>query len=312
EDEIAAMTVWDVVRPAYPDSRRDVLQTMLNDDGLGRVEAIFEGKDGQEIAVEGQVTTRFEDGLPVAAQGIFRDITERRQLDKMKQEFISTVSHELRTPLTSIIASLGLLASGRLASQPERYEELISVAHRNSTRLLGLINNLLDLQKLAARKMSFRSDPVDVRGLLDEAVRGIRAFAEQSQVELVLEPIPNGLELLGDRDRLMQVLNNLVSNAIKFSPRGEEVVVGAYSRRNRVVIKVADRGPGIPDEFRSRLFDQFTQADPSKTRSSGGSGLGLSIAKGLVEGMRGHIDLDTRIDEGTTFYVDLPAAERVH
>lgn len=312
EEEIRGLTVWDVVRPAHPDSRRDVLQSMLTDDGLGRVEALFVGKEGREIAVEGQVTTRFEDGLPVAAQGIFRDITERRQLDRMKQEFISTVSHELRTPLTSIIASLGLLDSGRLAGQPERYEELITVAHRNSTRLLGLINNLLDLQKLAARKMHFKSDPVDVRALLEEAVRSIRAFAEQSKVGLILEPVPEGLELLGDRDRLMQVLNNLVSNAIKFSPAGEEVVVSGYRRHERVVLTVADHGPGIPDEFRSRLFDQFTQADPSKTRSSGGSGLGLSIAKGLVEGMRGRIDLDTRIDEGTTFYVDLPAADRGH
>ena len=114
------------------------------------------------------------------------------------------------------------------------------------------------------------------------------------------------LTLIGDRDRLIQVLNNLLSNAIKFSPADATVTIGAQERNTRVVLTVSDQGPGIPEEFQSRLFDQFTQADPSKTRASGGSGLGLSIAKGLVEGMHGHISLDTRIHQGTTFFVELP------
>ena len=306
DQEIKGLTIWDVVQPTQSEPGRDVLQSMLIDDGLGRFEAVFAGKDGGEIAVEGAVTCRYQDGLPIAAQGIFRDITERRLIDRMKQEFISTVSHELRTPLTSIIASLGLLNSGRLADKPDRFQELLSVAHRNSTRLLKLINNLVDLQKLAARKMTFREDPILADSILDEAVAGIQAYADQCQVGLELGEISPELTLVGDRDRLIQVLNNLLSNAIKFSPADEVVTVSAHALEGRVVLTVSDQGPGIPEEFQSRLFDQFTQADPSKTRASGGSGLGLSIAKGLVEGMHGQISLDTRIGKGTTFFVELP------
>lgn len=308
DEEVRQLTIWEVVKPAPPDSRRDVLQSMLIDDGLGRIEAMFVAKDGQEIAVEGTVTCRFVDGLPAAAQGIFRDITERRQIDRMKTEFLSTVSHELRTPLTSIIASLGLLESGRLAGNPARIQELIQVAHRNSNRLLKLINNLLDLQKIAARKMTFKSDAVDVQALLEEAIRSLLAYADSLEIELELLPGPPLLRVFGDRDRLMQVLHNLLSNAIKFSPPREKVVLEARRRVDKVVLVVIDHGQGIPEEFRSRIFDQFTQADPSKTRVAGGSGLGLSIAKGLVEGMKGTIHLETQLGEGTTFFVELPAA----
>lgn len=308
DDEIPNLTIWEVVRPAPPDSKRDVLQSMLIDDGLGRIEAMFVAKDGKEIAVEGTVTCRYVDGLPVAAQGIFRDVTERRQIDRMKTEFLSTVSHELRTPLTSIIASLGLLESGRLAGNPQRILELIQVAHRNSNRLLKLINNLLDLQKIAARKMTFKSDAIDVQALLEEAIRSLVAYADSLEIELELMQGPPLLRVYGDRDRLMQVLHNLLSNAIKFSPPRERVILEARRHLDKVILVVADNGPGIPDEFRSRIFDQFSQADTSKTRVAGGSGLGLSIAKGLVEGMKGTIKLDTLLGVGTNFYVELPVA----
>ncbi|MEO1082810.1 MAG: ATP-binding protein, partial [Acidobacteriota bacterium] len=305
DDEIADLSVWQVVRTGGPG--RDVLQSMMVSQGQGRVEAIFVGKDGREIAVEGVVTRRYEDGLPVAAQGIFRDISERHAVDRMKQDFISTVSHELRTPLTSIIASLGLLVSGRLDGQPERQTQLTEVAHRNSNRLLRLINNLLDLQKLTARKMSFRSEPVDVEALLRETAADIEAYAQQCEITIRIEKVSDGLQVMADRDRLMQVLNNLIANAIKFSPAGESVSIGGHRSGVHVVLTVSDQGPGIPDEFRERLFEQFTQADGSKTRASGGSGLGLSIAKGLVEGMAGHIDLETQAGRGTTFFVKLQA-----
>jgi PAS domain S-box-containing protein len=308
DDEIPNLTIWEVVRPAPPDSKRDVLQSMLIDDGLGRIEALFVAKDGKEIAVEGTVTCRYVDGLPVAAQGIFRDITERRQIDRMKTEFLSTVSHELRTPLTSIIASLGLLESGRLAGNPQRVQELIQVAHRNSNRLLKLINNLLDLQKIAARKMTFKNDAIEVQALLEEAIRSLVAYADSLEIELELMQGPPLLRVFGDRDRLMQVLHNLLSNAIKFSPPRERVILEARRHLDKVILVVADNGPGIPEEFRSRIFDQFSQADTSKTRVAGGSGLGLSIAKGLVEGMKGTIKLDTLLGVGTNFYVELPAA----
>lgn len=304
-DEVQDLRVWDVARGSSAGEDRDVVQSILSDDGRGRFEAIFMTKDGGEIPVEGSVNCRYEDGLPVATRGIFRDITERKVYDRMTQEFISTVSHELRTPLTSIIASLGLLDSGRL-QKPERIQELVSIALRNGNRLLELINNLLDLQKLSANKLSFRLEEIEVHPFLVEAVEGIRAFAGSYDVELRLQDVEEDLWILGDFDRLIQVFDNLLSNAIKFSPTGGVVLLETAADDDCVSITVRDRGPGIAEEFRSRLFDRFTQFDASASRRSGGSGLGLSIVKGLVEGMDGSLGLDSEVGEGTAFHVHLP------
>jgi len=306
EKEIAHLTLWDVVREDQHERLSEILDAISQGESVDRLEVIFVTKDGREIYVEGNLNCRFVDGKPVATRGIFRDISERKIVDRMKSEFISTVSHELRTPLTSIIASLGLLQSGRLDGHPERVHELISVAHRNSNRLHQLINDLLDLQKLAAGKIVYRLSDVGVQELLTETIRGIQAFADSFKVALKLADVADDLRIMADRDRLIQVLNNLLSNAIKFSSEGEKVTISAERREDQVRISVADHGPGIPEEFQARLFEQFTQVDSTATRSAGGSGLGLSIVKGLVNGMRGQICLETKLGEGTTFYVDLP------
>ncbi len=180
------------------------------------------------------------------------------------------------------------------------------MAHRNSNRLLQLINDLLDLQKLAAGKIVYHFQAIELRPLVEEALGGIRAFADSFHVDLELGEVPEGVLVRADRERLIQVLNNLLSNAIKFSPRERSVTVAARLAGDRVVISVADHGPGIPEEFRARLFERFTQVDSSATRSAGGSGLGLSIVKGLVEGMEGRVSLDTEMGRGTVFHVELP------
>ena len=308
DEEVQKLRLWDVVRQ-HASSEHDVVQSILACDGASRLEAIFVTRDGQEISVEGSINSRFVDGLPVATRGIFRDITERKMIDRMKQEFISMVSHELRTPLTSIIASLGLLDSGRLSGDPERAHELVAVALRNSNRLLQLINNLLDQQKLADGKMTFRSEPVEILPVVSEVIDDIRSFADMLNIELRLEDTEPGLIALSDRERLGQVLSNLLSNAIKFSPPGDAVTLSSHSEEDRVVITVSDNGPGIPEDFRDRLFQKFTQFDASSTRRSGGSGLGLSIAQGLVEGMNGRIRLDTRVERGATFHIELPKGQ---
>ena len=305
--QVQKLRLWDVVRQ-HPSSDRDVVQDILAGDGQGRIEAVFVTREGEEISVEGSISSRFVDGLPVATRGIFRDITERKLVDRMKQEFISMVSHELRTPLTSIIASLGLLDSGRLSGDPERVQELVAVALRNSNRLLQLINNLLDQQKLADGKMTFRTESVEILPVVEEVIDDIRSFADMLNIELRLESCQGGLFVQGDRERLGQVLSNLLSNAIKFSPPGDVVTLSSRGERDRVIITVSDNGPGIPEGFRDRLFQKFTQFDASATRRSGGSGLGLSIARGLVEGMKGRILLDTGVERGATFHVQLPAA----
>ena len=308
QDEIGRLTLWDVVHRDHHRRIAEALGKIFRGGHVERVEVVFVAKDGREIYLEGSLNARFVAGEPVAARGIFRDITERQIVDRMKREFISTVSHELRTPLTSIIASLGLLASGRLEGDGQRTAELVAVAHRNSNRLLQLINDLLDLQKLAAGKIVYRFQAIDVGALLEESVRGIQAFADSFAIEIRLSEAPEGLRVRADRDRLIQVLSNLLSNALKFSPHGGHVTVEARQAGESVVISVADHGPGIPEEFRSRLFERFTQVDSSATRSAGGSGLGLSIVKGLVEGMHGRVSLDTEIGRGTVFHLELPAA----
>ncbi len=304
-EEVAELTLWDVVHPQHLRRFRDVVEGILAGEELGRVEVSFLRRDGTEISLEGSLNRRLEEGRPAAVRGIFRDITERRMLDRIKQEFISTVSHELRTPLTSIIASLGLLDSGRLAGKAESVRELVTVAHRNSRRLLELINDLLDLQKLSAGKMSLSLETVEIVPLLEEAVRGIAAYAESFKVGIDLEAT-DGLRAYGDRGRLIQVLNNLLSNAIKFSAAGERVTLRAGREGGWVRIAVEDRGEGIPAEFQERLFEKFTQVDSSATRRSGGSGLGLSIVKGLVEQMQGKVALESELGKGSTFYVYLP------
>ena len=254
---------------------------------------------------------RDDHGLPIGMVTICEDISERKRIEeareKMTREFISTVNHELRTPLTSIIASLGLLQSGHVSTQADRSGELITVAQRNANRLLQLINDLLDLQKLAARRIVFQPIVIDVESLLEEAVRGNQAFADSLGVRLVPTKIPWQASVYADRGRLLQVLDNLLSNAVKFSPTGAEILLKARTSEHSVVISIADQGPGIPDEFRHRLFEQFSQLDSSPTRAMGGSGLGLSIVKGLVDGMGGQLSLATKIGSGTTFYVEMPS-----
>lgn len=275
-------------------------------------------KDGDIFPVR-LVSDRLYDrrGRPLGTVTLCEDITERRAVERMKQEFLSTVSHELRTPLTSIIASLDLLGDERLQDS-DRRAQLLDVAHRNSDRLLGLINDLLDLQKLKARKMSFQMARVLPAPVMDETLAGMMSLADSSNVVLKGRIVDaEDAWIRCDKGRLQQVLTNLLSNAIKFSPSGavvtatvalEEALAESSSSqgegargRDLVRISVADRGPGIPEEFQQRLFDQFSQADYS-TAKPGGSGLGLSIARGMVEGMGGSLGFDTG-PEGTTFHV---------
>ncbi len=318
-DEVEQLEVWDVIHPRFHPHCEDILRRALAGESLTRIEVVLVTKSGAEIAVEGTITTRLGAGRPPATLGIFRDISERLRIDRIKGEFISTVSHELRTPLTSIIAALGLLetvhppageaAASQAAGSPERVRELIAVAHRNSRRLLQLINDLLDLQRLAAGKMRFEIRAVPVEAVMKEAVRGMQAFADTLPVRLTLAVAEPGLRVAADEARLIQMLNNLLSNAIKFSPVGGEVVVAAERHGSRVMLSVRDHGPGIPPELQHRLFDQFAQMPPATSRSAGGSGLGLSIVKRLVEAMGGEVSCQSEIGLGATFVLDLPAAQ---
>lgn len=241
--------------------------------------------------------------------GSVQDVTERMQLQHMKDAFISTVSHELRTPLTAIKGALVLLNSGKLALEPEKMQNLMLVATNNSERLGQLIDDLLDIEKLALGKMPFDMQMLAVSSEIQRAIDNLQPFAGQHQVTLVLQPVTSDLMVRADALRLQQVLTNLLSNAIKFSPKQAKVLVTAKRQQEEIKFTITDSGAGIPTSFHAHIFERFAQADGSNQRQRGGTGLGLAICKELVQQMGGSIGFNSKPAEGTTFYFKLSAKE---
>jgi PAS domain S-box-containing protein len=240
------------------------------------------------------------------------DISEGKRLAQLKNEFVSTVSHELRTPLTSIRGSLGLIEGGVAGVLPDKAKNLVSVARNNCERLIRLINDILDIEKIESGKVDFDMKPVELMPLVRQSLADNEGYARTHNCSFVITNEEPGALVSGDRDRLLQVIANLLSNAAKYAPPGSNVELSVARKDDRLRLTVTDLGPGIPAEFRERIFQKFSQADSSDTRKKGGSGLGLSIAKAIVEHHGGGIGFDTRTAEdggstGTTFWVDLPA-----
>lgn len=240
---------------------------------------------------------------------VIRDISERREVEQMKSEFVATVSHELRTPLTSIAGSLGLISGGAAGEVPPKIGRLVEIAHSNAARLVRLINDILDIEKIEAGRMPFDIRPLALAPILDEAVHQMAGFAREYDVSIRIEPFASDTAVFADEDRLMQVVSNLLSNAVKFSPRGETVKVRVTALDRRSRISIIDRGAGIPEVFRSRIFGKFAQADASDSRQKGGTGLGLSIVREIVVRLGGSVSFESEEGKGTVFHVDLPAAE---
>ena len=250
---------------------------------------------------------RDERGGAVSVIGTVQDVTETKEAERLKNEFISVVSHELRTPLTSIAGSLQLVASQAAGAVSGPVRDMVGIAVRNSDRLVRLINDILDVQKVEAGGLKLRLEPHDLEALLSAAVEGNAGYGERRNVRIALrQPLPPA-SLDVDEDRFMQVMANLLSNAIKFSPENGEVEVAARATERGVRISVTDHGPGIPASFRDLVFSRFAQADGSSTRTHEGTGLGLNITRSLVELHKGAISFETEVGAGTTFHVDLPA-----
>lgn len=234
------------------------------------------------------------------------DITERKRVERLKSEFVSTVSHELRTPLTSINGSLGLLIGGVAGSLTDESRHLLEIAKSNSDRLIRLINDILDVEKIEAGRMTFELRPVELLPIVKSALSANGPYGERHDVKFVLTEDLPGARVNVDTNRLDQVFGNLLSNAAKFSPKGSVVEI-AMSRHNGVIrTAISDQGPGIPPEFQERIFEKFTQVDTSDARGAPGSGLGLSIARAIAEEMNGSIALTSTAGRGCTFYLDLP------
>ncbi len=247
------------------------------------------------------------DGQRVTAMvGVARDVTEQRELERMKEDFISTVSHELRTPLTSIRGALGLVTRTASADLKEQTRSLLAIADSNSERLLRLIDDLLDLQRLTLTRMRFVFSRQELTPLVEHAVEINRAYAQQYNVEFRLESMADSAVVRVDRDRFIQIMTNLLSNAAKFSSPGSEVRIAIENVEFGVRISVQDSGPGIPPEFGTRIFQRFAQVDSSDSRRKGGTGLGLNISKFLIEAMNGRIGFYSELGRGSTFYVELP------
>ena len=261
-------------------------------------------KDGQVFPVELTISeVRLKDRCIYT--GIIRDVTERTKLDKMKREFVSVVGHELRTPLTSIQGSLALLNSRVVGDLPPRAQSMVQIGLQNSERLLRLIGDILDMEKIESGKMEFSFEPVPIDALLERTIEANSAMVDQFGARLAVEHLRDRpLMVSGDGDRLMQVLANFISNAAKYSPAGGVITVGAQRLESRVRVYVRDQGLGIPQDFHDQIFQKFSQADASDSRQKGGTGLGLSIAKAIVECHGGTIGYET--GEGATFYFDLP------
>lgn len=240
---------------------------------------------------------------------VVRDLTERRRMARMKDEFLATVSHELRTPLTSVLGALGLLASGAAGALPKSAVPLAEVAKRNGERLSRLIDDILDLTKLEGNQMVLQLRPVRLESLLREAVSANQGYASRAGVQLSLAVSQGSPQVRLDADRFLQVMANLLSNAIKHSPPGETVSVGLAWTDAVVMVRVRDRGPGIDPKFRSRMFEKFSQADSSDRRAQGGTGLGLYITRMLVERMGGRVAVDSVSGEGATFIIELPVMD---
>ncbi len=234
------------------------------------------------------------------------DITELRRAEKVKQEFLAVVSHELRTPLTSIKGSLGLIKSGATGPLPEHIRSMLDIAYTNSDRLGRLIDDILDIEKLETESLGCQLNPMDAVSLVEEAIEANKGYGEEHGVTFLRTDELTQAPVMGDKNRLMQVLSNLMSNAVKFSPKNGQVSLSVSQKNGNFCLSVTDNGPGIPIEFKETIFEKFTQIDSSDTRQRGGTGLGLSIAKTIINQHGGNIGFESEAGVATTFFITLP------
>ncbi len=245
------------------------------------------------------------DGTAVRMVGTGQDITERHEIERAKDEFVSIVSHELRTPLTAIRGSLGLLGSGVLGPLSAKSGRMVEIAVQNTDRLVRLINDILDIERIASGTAKIHQEPCDARELIERASQSLTQLGADARVCLTTEgePVP----LIADQDRVLRTLTNLISNAVKFSPAGSTVRLSSSRLGTEALFTVSDTGRGIPPEHLDSIFERFSQVDSSDEREKGGTGLGLAICRKIVELHGGRIWVESKLGIGSTFFFTLPA-----
>lgn len=303
------MTLFTEARLYSMNSREDLQQFMDNmfHKALNRVGEFDALKQtGEDFPIELSLSEfNMADGRFYLANIL--DVSERREVERLKKEFVSTVSHELRTPLTSIRGSLTLLNVGALGALPDQAMKVVNIAERNTIRLIGLINDILDIEKLESGKMDMVFQEVALNTVLERSFESVKTFADNNGV--LLEMVPSQISVNADGDRLVQVIVNLMSNACKFSPKGATVTVRVDEIPNWIEVKVIDRGRGIPAKFKNLLFQRFQQVEASDAKRKGGTGLGLAICKGIIEAHGGTIGVDSEEGKGSVFWFRIPPAQ---
>jgi PAS domain S-box-containing protein len=291
----------------YPEEECRIRRSIEERESITVDDEVFWRKDGTSFPVEYSATPLFEDGEVTGAVVVFRDSTERREVDRLKDEFVSVVSHELRTPLTSIRGSLGLLGSGLLGPIPERGQRLLEIATENTDRLVRLINDILDIERMDSGRSQLERVAVDAGALIRQAVETVDGMASRHSV--AVEVATSNAVIWADPDRLIQVLTNLLSNAIKFSEAGGVVRVQSEVGGGHLRTTVSDTGRGIPHEFQARIFERFQQVDASDSRQMGGTGLGLAIARGIVQQHGGTLEVESEPGQGSAFSFTVPLVD---
>jgi two-component system, OmpR family, sensor histidine kinase VicK len=274
--------------------------------------------DSQELSAfdpDGMSLSNGSRGRAVGVVVAFTDISERNALDRMKDEFISTVSHELRTPLTSLRAALGLVSGGALNARPEKMRQMMEIALGNTDRLVRLVNDILDLERIGSGKAELHFALTSVDDLFKRATTQNQTAAQRANIRFTIQP--NNVIVWADPDRILQTLNNLISNAIKFSPQASTIpseirLTAHYVTPDEALIEVEDHGRGIPTDKLQQIFDRFKQVDASDSRAMGGTGLGLAICRSIVQQHVGHIWATSTLGEGSTFHFTLPTRPSSH
>ncbi|MBT3556833.1 MAG: PAS domain-containing protein [Rhodospirillales bacterium] len=288
-----------------PESVAEMRQAVA-DGAPFNVEIINYSKSGTPYWIEIMCNPfKDEHGRHIGFISIETDISERKNIERVKNEFIATVSHELRTPLTSIKGSIGLLRSGKITELPDQAQSLVDMAFKNINHLGALVDDILDIEKLGTDQMTFDFQPADLTALVRESVASNQSYADEYGVHFQMDGTQD-IQVKCDSRRMSQVVANLLSNAAKFSHRGGTVKISAHRQDGMARLSVSDQGVGIPEEFHENIFERFTQSDSSDSRKVGGSGLGLNISKNIVEKHGGTIGFDSTPGVGTTFHVDLP------